>query len=244
VLTRIAAKSAGRLQIIQLESNRGAVARNAGVAASRTPYVAFCDDDSWWTPESPALGAQIFDRYPSVGLLAARTIVWPRRVDDEFCRQLADSPLGRRADLPGPSILGFMSCAAMVRKRAFEAAGGFSDILHFRGEEQLLAVDMAALGWDLCYCPALIAIHQPSAVRDTTTAQDARVLRNDVLTTWLRRPMSHCLKATGRLALAAVRDGEHARAAGQALMRLPAVMVARRPLPRDVEEAVVLLENT
>jgi GT2 family glycosyltransferase len=136
-----------------------------------------------------------------------------------------------------------MSCAAMVRKRAFEAAGGFSDILHFRGEEQLLAVDMAALGWDLCYCPALIAIHQPSAVRDTTTAQDARVLRNDVLTTWLRRPPRHCARATASLLGAAVRDTDHARAAAQAVIRLPAVLTHRRRLPSAVENALAVLER-
>src|SRR3954471_23909745 len=199
IMNRTAARSGGRLRVISLDKNRGAVGRNVGVAACGTPYVAVCDDDLWWTSEPPEVGADLFDRHPTVGLLAARTIVWPRRQEDPFCALLANSPLGRRPGLPGTSILGFMSCAAMVRKRAFEAAGGFNDILHFRGEEQLLAVDLAALGWDLCYCPELVAIHQPSTVRATTTAQDARVLRNSVLTTWLRRPMTQCLKATGAL---------------------------------------------
>lgn len=188
VITRIAARSANRVQVIELDSNRGAVGRNAGVAASRTPYVAFCDDDSWWEPDALALGVETFDRYPRVGLLAARTTVLPGGRIDPFSIELARSPLGHRPDLPGPSILGFMSCAAMVRTAAFQAAGGFSDILHFRGEEQLLALDMAALGWEeLCYLAELLAVHQPSSVRATTAAQDARVLRNDVLTTWLRR---------------------------------------------------------
>jgi GT2 family glycosyltransferase len=242
VVNRIATKSADRLEVIELDTNRGAVGRNVGVAACRTPYVAFCDDDSWWTPEAPARGAELFDRYPSVGVLAARTIVWPQRVDDPFSTALADSTLGQRPDLPGPSILGFMSCAAMVRKDAFAAAGGFSEILHFRGEEQLLAVDMAALGWDLCYCSDLVAIHQPSTVRATTAAQDARVVRNDVLTTWLRRPKRHCLSATGRLARAALRDREHAKGAAEALARLPAVLRQRRALPPDVENALIRLE--
>jgi GT2 family glycosyltransferase len=240
---RVGARSAGRLRVLELDTNAGAVGRNAGVAASRTPYVAFCDDDSWWQPEAPAVGADLFDAHPGVGLLAARTIVLPRDTEDDFCRQLADSPLGRRADLPGPSILGFMSCAAMVRKSAFEAAGGFSEILHFRGEEQLLAVDMAAMGWDLCYCPQLVAVHQPSQVRATTAAQDARVLRNAVLTTWLRRPPRHCVSAAGTLLAGAVRGPDHAKAAGEALRRLPTVLQRRRPLPAHVEEALAVLEG-
>jgi GT2 family glycosyltransferase len=243
LLNRIAARSANRLRLIELDTNLGAVGRNVGVAAARTPYVAFCDDDSWWTPESPALGTEMFDRHPTLGLLAARTIVWPQRREDPFAAHLADSALGTRPGLPGPSILGFMTCAAMVRKSAFEQAGGFSSILHFRGEEQLLALDMATLGWDLCYCPSLVAIHQPSSTRATTAAQDARVLRNEVLTTWLRRPVRPCLSATGRLIRAALQDREHARSAAEAFARLPAVMVHRRPLPRRVEEAVAMLES-
>jgi glycosyltransferase involved in cell wall biosynthesis len=36
--------------VLVLESavNRGAVGRNLGVQAARTPFVAFSDDDSWW----------------------------------------------------------------------------------------------------------------------------------------------------------------------------------------------------
>jgi GT2 family glycosyltransferase len=242
VLNRIAAGAAGRLLVIELDTNRGAVGRNVGVAAARTPYVAFSDDDSWWMPEAPAMGADLFDRYPTLGLLAARTIVWPQRKEDPFTHVLASSPLGHRPELPGPSVLGFMSCASMVRKRAFEAAGGFSDILHFRGEEQLLAVDLAALGWDLCFYPDLVAVHQPSARRATTAAQHARELRNAVLTTWLRRPMTKCLTATGALLLAGLRDREHARGAVEAIARLPDVVSERRPLPASVEQALAALE--
>jgi GT2 family glycosyltransferase len=240
---RIAAQSADRVVLIGLASNLGAVARNVGVAACRTPYVAFCDDDSWWEPQAPARGAAIFDRYPTTAVLAGRTEVWPQRREDPLVEQLANSPLGRREDLPGPSILGFLACSAMVRKTAFEAAGGFSAILHFRGEERLLALDLAALGWDLCFCADLTAIHQPSDQRPTTAAQDARRLRNDVLTTWLRRPPRHCARATASLLGAAVRDTDHARAAAQAVIRLPAVLTHRRRLPSAVENALAVLER-
>ncbi|MGV0741555.1 glycosyltransferase family 2 protein [Mycolicibacterium sp. XJ870] len=240
---RVAARSADRVVVIGLSSNLGAVARNIGVSACRTPYIAFCDDDSWWEPDAPARGAAIFDEYPRAAVLAARTEVWPQRREDPMVAQLANSALGHRADLPGPSILGFLACSAMVRKSAFEAAGGFSGILHFRGEEQLLALDLAARGWALCYCPELTAIHQPSAHRPTTAAQDARSLRNAVLTTWLRRPVRHCLGAAGSLLRAAPRDSEHARAAAEAIVRLPAVVAHRRQLPADVEDALALLER-
>lgn len=240
-IRRIATHAGDRVVLLGLGSNLGAVARNVGVAACRTPYVAFCDDDSWWAPEAPARAAEIFDRYPSTAVLAARTEVWPQRREDPLVAQLADSALGHRPDLPGPSILGFLACSAMVRKTAFLAAGGFSPILHFRGEEQLLAMDLATHGWDLCYCRELTAIHQPSAQRPSTAAQDARSLRNAVLTTWLRRPVPQCLQAASALLGAAPRDVHHARAAAEAAVRLPAVLVHRRRLPAAVESALATL---
>ena len=243
VIRRFATQSDGRVLAIELRSNRGAMARNIGVAAARTPNIAFCDDDSWWAPGAVEKAERIFDRYPTVGLLAARTVVMPQRRDDPLAAELANSVLGRRPDLPGPSILGFMTCAAVVRKAAFFAAGGFSDLLHFYGEEQLLAVDLAALGWDLCYCPELVAYHQPSAVRGTSSARQARELRNAVLTTWLRRPMWPCLKATGQLLWAATRGGDHVRGAAEAFARLPTVASRRKPLPARVEHALTLLES-
>ncbi len=243
-MRRTAAHSGGRVTLLELSSNLGAVGRNVGVAACRTEYVAFCDDDSWWDPEAPAIGAHIFDRYPRTAVLAARTEVGPQRREDPMVSRLADSPLGHRADLPGPSILGFLACSAMVRKSAFEAVGGFSDILHFRGEEQLLALDLAASGWALCYCQELTAIHHPSAHRPPSAAQDARSLRNAVLTTWLRRPLPHCVRASVHLLASAARDTAHARAAAEAAVRIPAVLTHRRRLPSAVEDALAVLDRS
>lgn len=60
-----------------------------------------------------------------------------------------------------------------MTKYAFEGAGGFGPILHYRGEEGLLACDLAANGWNLCFCPALVAYHQPSSVRSPSLAERA-----------------------------------------------------------------------
>ncbi|KWX65682.1 hypothetical protein ASJ79_28320, partial [Mycobacterium sp. NAZ190054] len=186
VAEHIAAGSGGRLTVVELSENLGAVGRNVGVAHCATPYVAFCDDDSWWEPDAPAVAEEVFDAHPSVAVLAGRTLVWPDMREDPIVAELAGSPLGRDPALPGPSVLGFQACSAMVRRSAFQAVGGFSPILHFRGEEQLLALDLATHGWDLCFCDRLTAYHRPSARREPSSAERARVLRNTVLTTWLR----------------------------------------------------------
>jgi hypothetical protein len=36
--------------LIRRRCNEGAVARNHGLAAAKTPLVAFADDDFWWAP--------------------------------------------------------------------------------------------------------------------------------------------------------------------------------------------------
>lgn len=241
--TRIADAAAGRVTVVGLDRNEGAVARNIGVAHCSTPYVAFCDDDSWWEPGAPARAEAIFDGHPSVALLAARTVMWPQRRDDPLVAEFADSPLGHDPDLPGPSILGFQSCSAMVRKAAFEAVGGFSPILHFRGEEDLLAWDLAACGWNLCFCPALVAYHQPSPTRSPSQVQQARVRRNALLTACLRRPADRCTRAAAGLAWAAAHDTAHAKALLEAVAALPAVLRARRRLPDPVERSVRMLEK-
>lgn len=240
-LSVLAARSPDRLVVIPLAENLGAVGRNVGVAAADTPYVAFCDDDSWWAPDATARAEEIFARHPTVALLAARTVVLPSGRVDELSDLLAGSALGHDPALPGPSILGFLACSSIVRKDAFEAVGGFSRILHFRGEEGLLALDLAAAGWDLCFSPDLVAYHQPSSVRPPDAAQRARSLRNDVLTTWLRRPPGECVRAAGRLARAAARDEEHGKALAEALRLLPSVWRGRRRLPRDVERSLAVL---
>lgn len=232
-----------RVRLIALSSNEGAVARNIGVAECQTPYVAFCDDDSWWQPDATAMAESEFDRHPKLAVLAARTVVEPGGRTDPFCDELANSPLGRPPDLPGPAILGFQSCAAVVRKAAFESVGGFSPVLHFRGEEQLLALDLAVAGWQLCYCPALVAFHRPSPRRGTPAAQRARVLRNDFLTSCMRRPPSVCLTRSATLLRAAARDPAHLRAAAEALTRLPAALNNRRALPAALEHQLRLLED-
>jgi GT2 family glycosyltransferase len=232
-----------RLRLVALSRNRGAVARNVGVAACDTPYVAFCDDDSWWAPEAPVIGAELFDRHPALAVVAAQTVVWPSGRRDPFSDVLASSALGHKPGMPGPSVLGFQSCSAMVRASAFLAAGGFNPVLHFRGEEQLLALDLASAGWELCYCPKVTAFHQPSPIRAAAAAQSARVLRNDFLTCLMRRPPDRCMSTFRQLLSAAAGDSAHAMAAAEALVRLPVALGQRRRLSEELEHKVRRLEG-
>ncbi len=221
--------------------NLGACGRNLGAAALDTPYLAFCDDDSWWEPGAPARMAELFDTHPRLGLIAAGIRVEPLGLPDPVEEALAAAPLGTEPDLPGPSALGFLACACAVRRKAFEWAGGFHPLLHFGGEEALLALDLAAGGWGLAYCPEVIAHHDPDPA--PRGGRSVRLRRNELLTAWLRRPLPLALRATGRLARQALTEPDARRALAAAAVRLPAALRCREQLPPSVEARARALEG-
>lgn len=233
-----------QVQLVRLARNAGATARNIGVLAAQTPHVAFSDDDSWWAPGSLATAARLLDTYPALGLVAARTLVGPQGRPDPVNELMARSPLPPpsppAAPLPGPRVLGFLACAAVVRREAFLAAGGFSPLLFFGGEEQLLAYDLAAAGWHASYCPDVIAHHFPSRSRNPAQ-RDYLHARNRLLVAWLRRPPAAAWSATTDLARRARRDRLAARALAGALVRAPLAAAKRRVVPADLEAAILAL---
>jgi len=227
------------VEVVGLRENHGSVARNIGVQRATTPYVAFADDDSWWTPGALARAADVLDAHPRLAVLAGRMLIGEQERPDPICALMADSPLPGADDLPGPSVLGFLACGAVVRRDAFLAAGGFDDVVFFMGEEERLALDLATLGWGLAYVDEVVAHHHPSPSRDSVERQ-ARALRNRLLTMLLRRPWTVVLPAV----LADLRAGRAGRlAVWQALVRLPRALRQRRRVPAEVEALRRLLDE-
>jgi GT2 family glycosyltransferase len=229
------------VRVLRPGRNLGAPGRTLGVRAARTPYVAFADDDSWWASGALDRAADHLDAAPRLALLAARILVGPERRLDPVCRDMAASPLPRAGDLPGPSVLGFVACGAVVRRAAFLAVGGFSPVLFFLGEETVLAQDLAAAGWGLAYAGDVVALHHPAGAGDRPGRRRLQ-LRNALLSSWLRRPFPVALRDTGRL-LRAAGDPEVRGALFGAARRLPAVLAGRHALPPQVERDVRLLER-
>lgn len=233
-----------RPRVVALPANRGGAARTVGVRAADTPYVAFSDDDSWWDPDALWLAADALDRYPRLGLVAARTLVGPRRELDPVSLAMADSPLSGSGDLPGRSVLGCLACAAVVRRSAYLAAGGFRELFLIGGEETLLCYDLAAAGWGVRYLPEVVAHHHPAAERPPTRQRRARQRRNAALVCWMRRPLRSAAADSWRLVRAAGRD-RTARAAVTGLLRaLPVALADRRRLPARVERDIRTLERS
>lgn len=228
------------IEVVALGGNLGAVARNVGVERARTPYVAFADDDSWWAPGSLTKAADVLDAHPRLALLAARVLVGPEERPDPVVRAMTDSPLTLQPGAAGPPVLGFLACGAVVHREAFLEVGGFDDVVFFFGEEERLALDLAAAGWELSYVGSVVAHHHPSPARQTLDRQ-ARAVRNRFLTAVLRRPWP----VVARAVLDDLRHQGRAARLGlrRALPALPQALRRRKLLPARVEASKRLLEQ-
>ncbi|MEW6268437.1 MAG: glycosyltransferase [Thermodesulfobacteriota bacterium] len=228
------------VDLVSLAANVGAAGRNAGVLRARTPYVAFCDDDTWWRPGSLVLGADLLDRHPHLAVVSGRVLVGPDERDDPACVEMAASPLRDRGG-PGRATLGYLAGASIVRRSAFLEVGGYPRRYFLGGEEALVAIDLAAAGWELAYVTELVVHHHPSSLRDRRLRR--RLLaRNALWTAWLRRPAVRALRVTARAAVGAVREPVLGLALLEAIAGLPWVLRSRRVVPRRVEADLRLIE--
>ncbi|MGP3999444.1 glycosyltransferase family 2 protein [Streptomyces sp. 8N706] len=231
------------VRLLRPGHNLGAVGRNLAVREARTPYVAFCDDDSWWEPGSLARAADLLDRHPGLVSVTARIVVEPGGTEDPIVEELRRSPVPGPPWLPGPALGSFLAAATAMRAGAFLEAGGFSARLWLGGEEELLAADLAARGWWLAHVPELTIHHAPSRNRDST-GRRVRGLRNTLWFTWLRRPLPAAVRRTLHLARTVPRDRASLRAFRQAAAGLPWVLRERSVVPAEVEKRLRLLDET
>jgi len=229
------------VDVLALDHNAGAVGRNLGVERLRTPYVAFCDDDTWWEPGSLSRAADVLDEHPRLAVLTARILTEPSGADDPIVAELRDSPVPGPDWLPGPALGSFLAGASVVRREAFRAAGGFSARLWLGGEEELLATDLLTAGWEICYLEELVVHHAASPARDSVRRRRDG-LRNTLWFTWLRRPVGPALRRTAFLAASAPRDRVSALAWCDAVRGLPWVLARRRRRPPEVEARLAPLD--
>jgi GT2 family glycosyltransferase len=227
--------------VLPLARNVGSYARTVGVEHAGTEFVAFADDDSWWAPGDLARATAILRAHPRLALLNARILVGPEERLDPACAEMAASPLARD-DLPGPALLGFVACGALVRTEAFLRAGGFDPVVRFPGEEERLALDLAAAGWGMAYVDSVAVHHHPSPRRHAPEQRRTAIWRSRLLTALMRLPLAE----VGGLVVQALRTGApERRAIVRALPDVPAALIRRRPLPPQVREQLrVLAEAT
>jgi len=220
-------------RLIRLAENQGAAARNVGARAARTPYIAFCDDDTCWASGSLALAERLLDAHPRVAALSARVVVGPEKREDPVCAVMAASPLPS-AGLPGRAVVGFLAGACVFRRDAFLQVGGYEPRFFIGGEEALLAYDLLATGWHIVYNERLTVQHLPSSYRDAR-GRRRLLARNALWVAWLRRPLRAALGRTLRVLWGGLPDRATIAGCIDALRGLPWVLRNRRVIPPHVE---------
>jgi GT2 family glycosyltransferase len=219
-------------RLVRCRGNLGAAGRNAGVAFVHTPYVAFCDDDTWWAPGALARAADLLDAHPRLGALAARVLVGDTGRTDPTCERMAASPLESRG-LPGPALLSFMAGAVVMRVDAFREIGGYDPQLFLGAEELLLGLDFAAAGWRMAYVSEVVTHHHPSPARDRAARRRIEA-RNRIWIAWLRLPRALALRESRRVLRTLPSAWEALGVLVHALRGMPWVMGERHELPQEV----------
>ncbi|HVE05786.1 MAG TPA: glycosyltransferase [Paraburkholderia sp.] len=184
------------VRVVQCATNLGAAGRNRGVACVQTDYVAFCDDDTCWQPGALAEAVRVLDASPQIGIVNARVAVGTDGADDPTCAQMAHSPLDA-AGLPGPSLVGYMAGACVMRTALFRALGGYDARLFIGGEEQRFALDVLTARRAIVYCASIVTVHRPSPVRDSPLRR-RMLARNAAWTAWQRLPLYAALTASAQ----------------------------------------------
>src|SRR5690348_5472720 len=63
-----------QVEILRLHANLGAAGRTLGVERVDVPYVAFCDDDTWWEPGALLRAADLLDAHPRLAVVTGRIL--------------------------------------------------------------------------------------------------------------------------------------------------------------------------
>ncbi len=237
------ARAMPRVHVIGLDHNMGASARNVGTLHAVTPYVAFSDDDSWWQPGALTIACDLLDADERLSLIAPS--IWVNdRFLDPTCSVMADSPLGPPPgeDLGSAhrSVLGFLACAAVVRRQAFLDVGGFAEWLTIGAEEHLVSLDLATAGWGLCYAPEVVAHHHPSTSRDPATRRRLTT-RNELWIDCVRRPRSIAIRSFVHVIRAALSDRAVLLGLVDSILGLPGVLRHRSVIPPWLESSLLSL---
>ena len=220
-----------KVTFIQSERNMGAAGRNLGVDFVKTPYVAFCDDDTWWAPGALSTAVELLDRHAELTVLNARIVVGPEQTPDPACVAMEHSPLEHLGEI-GPRLAGFMAGATVMRTAAFRHAGGYWDGFFIGGEETLLAMDILDAGGHIAYAPALLVHHWPSRARRANQRRRLTT-RNAIWTCWLRLPWRLAWQRTGYLLDQLPDQRFRRRTLTEALAGIMKIMPRRRVLRQD-----------
>lgn len=172
-----------RIRIVRGENGGPAVARNAGIAAARTPLVSLLDSDDLWLPGYLATMTALLAADPDAVL--AYTDAWVlddatgrvrKTTEMTYQRPPVPPPAAPRAFLVELMKRNFIYNSVTARREALVEVGGYDERLR-TSEDWELWLRLAALGRPCLRAPEALAVHRDH--RGSLTTDLAELRRSD-----------------------------------------------------------------
>lgn len=175
------------MELLSLAENHGyGAAANRGIECVETPHALLLNADAWPLPGALSALCRAADADPAIGVVAPRLlnedgsvqrsvfgypaspialaawVAFPAFVTAAFrlWRTLQMSFRRRAGDLDVVAAGDFPAGAALlIRKEAWDSAGGFDESFFMYSEETDLCERLRRLGWTIASCPAASFVH-------------------------------------------------------------------------------------
>jgi GT2 family glycosyltransferase len=236
---RVLEEFGDRVEVVRLEENIGAIARNVTILGRTEKYIFQFDEDTApadpdtlrravaWMESHPAFGALCFR---SLNIHSARSDWGP--LEKFASRRLPDGAY------EGMFMIGNGMC---FRREAVQRSMGYDPRIFWGAEELHFCLELLYHDIAIAYHPDLVIVHrQPPRAMPRAQVVEMEV-RNNVRAYMTFMPLVlgammsalHCLRRLGQAALHRNRDHADAtvRGARRAWREMPEVMATRRPIP-------------
>lgn len=110
------------VRLLRQENSGVAAARNTGVAATTSPFLAFLDQDDAWTPNKLALQLAALEAEPGAGFSLAQQRL-------RLGPGVTEAPAWVRPEQLDQPSLGYLPGTLLVRRETWEAVGPFDEAI-------------------------------------------------------------------------------------------------------------------
>ena len=166
---------ATKIRVIRQNASEGnIVARNTIMRIASSDYVLLMDDDAYLVDAAGLKAAlAVMEGHAEIAAIGCAQAEadgrpWPARMQP--------APVSYRCRVPA-----FIGFAHLLRRRAFHEVGGYSEQLHFYGEEKVLCARFLTAGYQVVYMPDVLVAHVPDPAGRSRDRYVRYVIRNDCL---------------------------------------------------------------
>jgi GT2 family glycosyltransferase len=143
------------VRVVESGSNLGVPGgRDLGVRSSTAPIIGFLDDDAEFRGGDIARILQEFDHDPALGAVALRLVDEDGRTDRRHIPRAGAGGADSSSE-----VAYFLGGACAIRRRAYEAVGGYFTDLFYGHEEIELSWRLIDAGWKIRYLADVEVFH-------------------------------------------------------------------------------------